>query len=137
MLFFTCVSWGILPSTNLIDHGGNSYMSWSFFFPLFFYISSFLNLEICSYLFLMLFPVFFSALYLVHPIFFYSSFCLLFCFLLSVYSLYFLISLIVFFSYLLSVLFSFLITLFHLLLPYVLLLINLFSFCYSSSFRTL
>ena len=47
-----------------------------------FHIPLFQNLEICSYLFLLFFPVFFSALYLNHPsILFYCSFCLLSCFL--------------------------------------------------------
>ena len=77
--FFTCVYWGILPSTNLADRADYSFMSLRFFFFLFFYISLFWNLEICFYLFLLFFLASFSALYLVHPILFYSSFCSLFC----------------------------------------------------------
>lgn len=79
LLFFTSVSWGILLTTNLADHAENSHMSLSSFFLPFFYISSFWNLEIYLYMFLLLFFVFFSAPYLVHPSStFYSSFCSLF-----------------------------------------------------------
>ena len=130
--FFTCVSWDILPSTNLVDCADYSFTSLRFFFLLFFYISLSWNLEICSYLFLQFFPVFFSALYLLHhSILFYSSFCFLFC-LLPLY-LFTLFSdfpyCLLFKSAILSFLSSFLITLFCLLLPYVLLLFILFSFC--------
>ena len=71
---------GILPSTYLVDRADISYTSLSFSFLLFFYNSLLQNLEISS--FLLFFPEFFSALYLVHTsILFYSSFCSLFCFL--------------------------------------------------------
>ena len=126
----------ILPSTNLVDHADNCYMSFSFFFLLFFYISSFWNLEISCYLFLLFFPSFVPFCSLSYSSFY--SFLLFFLFPVlfspSVYSLYFLTSLIVFFSNLCAILLSFPITLFCLRLPYVLLLFNLFSFCYSSSF---
>ena len=79
LLFFI---WGLLPSTNLVDRAVCSYMSLRFSFLLIFYISLFWNLQICSYMLLLFFPVFFTALYLVHlSIYFYSSFCSLFCFL--------------------------------------------------------
>ena len=48
--FFACVSWGIFPSTNLVDSAENRHTSISFCSLLFFYISSFWDLEICSYL---------------------------------------------------------------------------------------
>ena len=49
---------------------------------LFLYFFIFEFLQICSYLFLLVFPVFFSDLCLVHlSILFYSSFCSLICFL--------------------------------------------------------
>ena len=77
--FFTCVSWHILPSTKLVDCADINYTSFSFFL-LFFYISLLWNLEICSYLFLLFYLVFFSTLCPAHPfILFYSSFCFLFC----------------------------------------------------------
>ena len=78
-----------------------------FFFLPFFYISSFWNIKNFFFQFLLFFSVFSSALYLV------------------------------FFSIMLSFHFSFPNTLFCLLLPYVLLLFNLFSFCCSSSFKSL
>ena len=62
-----------------------------------------------------------------------SSFCSLFCSLPLCLFTYFLTSLIVFFSDLLSFHFSFPISLCWLILPYILLLLNLFSFYYSSS----
>ena len=65
--FFTFLSRGIFPSRNLVDRADNSCRSLSFFFMLFLYISSFWNLEICSYLSLLFFSVFFPAIYLVHP----------------------------------------------------------------------
>ena len=102
------------------------------FFLLFFYISLFWNLEICSYLFLLFFPMFLFALYLDHPsILFYSSFCSLFRFLpLYLFTLFSEFSYCFLFkSAILYFLISFPITLFCLLLPYVLLLFNLFSFC--------
>ena len=53
-----------------------------FSFSSFFYIHSFYNFEICCYLFLLIFSVFFSVLYLIHPsILFQSSFYSLFCYL--------------------------------------------------------
>ena len=67
------------------------------FFLLFFFISIFWNLKICSYLFLLFFPLLFSALHVFHPsilFYFFSASC-------SVFS-----SLTVFFSNLLSFLFS-------------------------------
>ena len=106
----TCVSLGILPDSSLIDRADNSYMSLSFFFLLFFSISSLLNWKICSNL---LFSEYVSVLNVVHP---------------------FLIFLIASFLNLLSFCFSFPITLFCLLLLYLLFLPNLFSFCYCSSF---
>ena len=66
----------LLVVQNTAIRQPNFYFS-SFYSPLFW------NLEICFHLFLYLFfPVFFSALYLIHPsILFYFSFCSLFCFL--------------------------------------------------------
>ena len=64
----------------IVQTTGICHSNFSFFC---FYNSLVWNLEICSHLFLYLFfPVFFSALYLIHPsILFYSFFCSLFCFL--------------------------------------------------------
>ena len=105
--FFTSVSWGILPSTNLADCADNCYTSLIFSF--------------------FLFSIFFTLKF-KKKLFFLSSFYSLLCsFLLYL----------AFFSNLLSFYFSFPITLFCLLLPYVLLLFNLFFFYYLSSFRVL
>ena len=46
--FFTCVSWGILPSTNLVDRPDYSFTSLRFFFLLFSYVSLSKNLDIWS-----------------------------------------------------------------------------------------
>ena len=71
-----------------------------FFFSLLSIFSSFWNLKVCFYQFILYFSVFFSALYLVHP-----SLLFLFCFLFPVlsprlcfYSFYFLIFLFFFFK---------------------------------------
>ena len=69
------------PSRNLVDRADNCYTSLYFLFLLFFFVYSIQNFKICCYLFLLFFPVFFSALYPFHPILFYSSFYPLFCFL--------------------------------------------------------
>ena len=71
-----CPAQILLAVQNTAIRHSNFYFS-SFYNPLFW------NLEICFHLFLYLFfPVFFSALYLIHPsILFYLSFCSLFCFL--------------------------------------------------------
>ena len=54
-----------------------------------FSITSFWNLKICCYLFLLFFPVFFSALSIVHPsILFYFSFYPLFFFSLCLFTLF-------------------------------------------------
>ena len=70
-------------STNLVDRAEIRAICHSVLFsPLFLYFFVLEFIAICSYLSLLDFPVFFSALYLVHPsILFYSSFCSLFCFL--------------------------------------------------------
>ena len=115
----------LIIQTAAICHSNISFSS--------FHNSLFWNLKICSHLFLYLFfPVFFSALYLIHPsILFCYSFCSLFCFLsLCLFTLCSDVSYCFLFkSAILSFLFSLPITLFCLLLPYVLLLFNLFSFC--------
>ena len=99
------------PRTNLVDHADNCYTSLDYFFLLFFYVSS-QNFKTCCYLFLLFFPVFFSAL--SFPSFY--SFLLFFLFPVlfspSVYSFYSLISLIVFFSNLSAIL-SFLFSLLY------------------------
>ena len=127
--FFTCVSRGNFPSTNLAGRADYSYTSPKFSICSF-YNSLFWDLEICSHLFLIcsfLCSFLFSILSILSL--FYFSFCSLFCFILPVYSLYLLMSLIVFFLNLLSFLFFSLFL--CLLLPYVLLPFNPFSFCCS------
>ena len=100
--FFTCVSWGILPSANLIDCADNGYMSVRFFLsPLFLY---FFILEFKNLFLSVLFCVLFCSLSCSS----FYSFLLFFLFLsLSVHSFYFLILLIVFFSNLLFFFFLF------------------------------
>ena len=99
--FFNCVSWGILPSTNLADRADNCYTSLNFFLsPLFL---SFFNLEFRNLLLsvsIVLSCVLFCSLscpsFFLFPVLFSPS----------VYSLNILISLIVLFSNLLSFIFS-------------------------------
>ena len=103
--FFTCVFWGILLSTNLVDRVHYSFTPLRFF-SLFFYISLFWNLEsiliysfcsfLCSFLLSILSILLFFSTLLSAP-------CSVFS--LSIYSLYFLNPLIVFFSNLLSFIF--------------------------------
>ena len=76
--FFTCVSWSILASANLVDRAEKSYASLNFFFLLFSYVSSFWNLEAWLYMFLLFFFVFFYLCSLSCPSFY--SFLLFFLF---------------------------------------------------------
>ena len=66
--FFTSVSWGILPSINLVDCADNCYTSLIFYFFPFFYFSSPWNLNNC----------FFSHFFLFSSVFFSALFCFLF-----------------------------------------------------------
>ena len=72
LFIFSCssslLSRGIHPSTNLVDCEDNCYTSLSFFFLLFFYISSFWNLEICCSVLFVLSCVLFC--YLSFPYFY-------------------------------------------------------------------
>ena len=108
-----CVSWGISPAQTLLIAQSTAIRHPFFYFsPCSMFLQSRISKSaiwsFCS------FPVFFSALYLLHYIILLFLFPILFS--PSVYSLYFQISLIVFFWNLLSFLFSFPITLFCLLL---------------------
>ena len=105
--FFTSIPWVFFPAQILLI-AQTTLIRYSFFLSSFFLYFFILEYKKTFFFqFLLFFSVFSSALYLV------------------------------FFSILLSFHFSFPNTLFCLLLPYVLLLFNLFSFCFSSSFKSL
>ena len=130
--FFTSVSWGILPSTAVVEGADDCYISPSFSFSSF---SMFLHSIIKKSVIIFSFFSFLcsSLLSILSMLLFFSALLSVPC---SVFSLclFTLFSDLPYCYHLLSFLFSFPITLFRLLLAYVLLLFTLFSFCYSSYF---
>ena len=128
--FFTCVSRGILPSTDLVKGADDCYMSLSFSFSSF---SMFPHSVIKKSVFIFSFFSFLcsSLLSILSMLLFFSALLSVPC---SVFSLclFTLFSDLLYCYHLLSFLFSFPVALFCLLLAYVLLLFTLFYFCYSS-----